>query len=88
MPKNVSVKKRERSSAKARERNGAVKRSLATARRGVYEAVDGGDRDAAAKAMQTYFSLLDKAVKKGVLQRNNAGRRKSRAAARLAKMQG
>jgi small subunit ribosomal protein S20 len=47
--------------------------------------VDSGDAEAAA-AVHDALSALDKAVKKGILHKNNASRSKSRLAAKLNRM--
>ena len=49
-------------------------------------AIAGGDPEEAAAALRNASRLLDRAVQKGILHRNNASRRKSRLAARLNKL--
>jgi small subunit ribosomal protein S20 len=49
--------------------------------------VESGDVEAASTAVHDALSILDKAVKKGILHKNNASRSKSRLAARLNQMQ-
>jgi ribosomal protein S20 len=44
------------------------------------------DQETGKKVLARYFSTLDKAVKQGVIKRNTADRRKSRAAKRIAKI--
>ena len=53
-----------------------------------FAVVDGAQLlfDTAKKVLARYFSTLDKAVKQGVIKRNTADRRKSRAAKRIAKI--
>jgi small subunit ribosomal protein S20 len=55
---------------------------------GARRAISGGDAEIAGTAVQQAISVLDKAVKKGVLHKNNASRRKSRLAALLNRTQG
>jgi small subunit ribosomal protein S20 len=55
---------------------------------GARRAIAGGDAEIAGTAVQQAISVLDKAVKKGVLHKNNASRRKSRLAALLNRTQG
>jgi small subunit ribosomal protein S20 len=49
--------------------------------------VEAGDAEAAAAAVHDAISFLDRAVKKGILHKNNASRSKSRLAARLNRME-
>lgn len=85
MPNTNSAKKRMRTSEAARELNSAAKRLIATRRRQLFEAVDAGDQDVVQRRYREYCSAVDKGAKKGVINRSAAARRKSRAAARLAR---
>ena len=69
--------KRNKTNEKARERNKAVKSELRTAVRRTRDAVAAGDKDAAAAALKTATTKLDKAVSKGVIHENQAANRKS-----------
>jgi len=82
MPNIKSAEKRVRQSAKNREKNRAVKSKISTVRRPIIEG--SLDKEAMKKAVSEYASTLDKAVKQGVIKKNTADRRKSRAAKRLA----
>ena len=82
MPNIKSAEKRIRQSEKNRAKNRAVKSKINTARKPVLEGK--GDKETMAKAIAEYSSVLDKAVKQGVIKRNTADRRKARAAKRLA----
>lgn len=84
MPNIKSAEKRVRQSEKNRARNRAAKSRIATARRPIIEGA--ADKETMKKAVSTYASTLDKAVKQGIIKKNTADRRKSRAAKRLAKM--
>ncbi len=84
MPNINSAAKRARQAERARQRNQKEKSRISSARRSVLEAAAGGDKAKAEKACREYFSFVDRAVKSGVLTRNAAARRKSRAAARVA----
>jgi small subunit ribosomal protein S20 len=55
---------------------------------GARRAVATGDAEVAGTAVRQAISVLDKAVKKGVLHKNNASRRKSRLVALLNRTQG
>lgn len=84
MPNIKSAEKRVRQSEKNQKKNRAVKSKISTVRRPIIEG--SLDKDAMKKAVSAYASTLDKAVKQGVIKKNTADRRKSRAAKRLAKM--
>jgi small subunit ribosomal protein S20 len=73
-----SAIKRHKQSEKRRLRNTAVKSTIKTAVKKVRVAADSGNKDEAADNLKTAAKLLDKAVTKGVLHRNNASRRISR----------
>jgi small subunit ribosomal protein S20 len=66
------------------ERNKAVKSELKTSIRAVRTAVDAGDTDATAAALQAASRKLDKAVSKGVIHKNQAANRKSALAKKAA----
>jgi small subunit ribosomal protein S20 len=86
MPNIKSAKKRMRTSENAHARNRAAKSRLTTFRQQVYEAAEAGDRGKAESAYRTYCSALDKAARHGAIKKNNANRRKSRAARKLAEL--
>ena len=79
--------KRIRTNEAARLRNKAVKSELKTNVRRVREAVAAGDKDAAATALQTASTKLDKAVGKGVIHANQAANRKSALAKQVASLE-
>lgn len=70
--KKIRVDKRRR------EVNVSVISELKTAARKLQAFIVDKKVDEAAKASRTLFSKLDKAVKKGILHKNKASRRKSR----------
>ena len=72
-----SQKKRNITNEKARMRNRAVKSELKTATRRVREAVAEGDGAKAFAKAQDACRLMDKAVSKGVIHKNQAANRKS-----------
>ncbi len=72
-----SQKKRIITNEKARMRNRAIKSELKTATRHVKDAVAEGDGKAAYAAACTACRLMDKAVSKGVIKKNQAANRKS-----------
>jgi len=81
-----SAKKRIRSSEKRRVDNLAVKTRVKTARRKTNEALSAGGVETATEAVNSYSSVLDKAVKRGVIKKNTAIRRKTRANEALRKL--
>lgn len=83
----MPAKKAARKSVKRYRRNQSIRRTTRTAIVGARRAVASGDSEGAEPAIRQAISLLDKAVKKGILHKNNASRRKSRLAARLNQMQ-
>ncbi len=72
-----SQKKRIKTNEKARLRNRAAKAELKTAVRRVREAVEANDAAAATEAGQKACRLLDRAVSKGIIHKNQAANRKS-----------
>lgn len=71
-----SQKKRNRTNEKARIRNKAIRSELKTVVKEVHKAVEAVNTDQAQKQMQRAARLLDKAVTKGVIHKNQAANRK------------
>ena len=78
LPNTRSAAKRARQSERRRQRNQAVKSATRTAVRRTWEALAAGDIQVAATRLRDAAAALDRAVKKGVIHRNQAARRKSR----------
>ena len=79
MPITPSGWKRMRTSAKAREKNVAVRQRIKKVERTAREsAAAGTDAEKSKEALRSYFSIMDKAVKNGVIKRQTADRKKSR----------
>lgn len=72
-----SQKKRIKTNEKAHLRNKSCKAEIKTAIRRVDEAVEAKDEQAAKTAAKYACRLLDKAVSKGVIHKNQAANRKS-----------
>ncbi len=72
-----SQKKRILTAEKARIRNRAVKSELKTAVKKVRDFALEGNKEEAQKAALVAMRLLDKAVSKGVIHKNQAANRKS-----------
>lgn len=83
MAHTISAMRQHKQSERRRLRNHAVKSALRTQMKRVLAAVDGKDAAASRAALTIAYQLLDRAVAKGVIHRNNAARHKSRLAARV-----
>ena len=81
-----AARKRDRQNKKANTRNTAVKAMLHTTHKKLFKHADAGDRAQAEKEFKAFVSGLDKAVKKGVIKKNTADRKKSRAQLKLNKI--
>lgn len=81
-----SSKKDMRRNAKRREVNQGVKSALKTYVKKVRVAAAGGDKAATTEAVKQVMSAMDKAVTRGIVHKNQAARRKSRAAKAAAKV--
>jgi len=79
-----SAEKRARQSSAQHLANHAAKSDVSAFRKRFLAAVEKGDKAVATAAFDAFSSRLDKAAKKGILKKNNASRRKARAAAKLA----
>ncbi len=87
MPNIKSAKKRMRSSESRREGNLVVKTRVKNAKRKTQAALVAGVAETAGVAVREYSSVLDKAVKRGVIKKNTASRRKARANNALRKLE-
>ena len=76
--------KRNKTNAKANERNKAVKSGLRTEIRRTREAIAAGDKATAEQALAKATKKLDKAVSKGVIHKNQAANKKSSMARKAA----
>ncbi len=84
MPNIKSAIKRVKTSEKSRQRNTANKSRMNTARRTFLTDLTAGDDASHAEAFKKFCSAVDKAAKDGVISKNAAARRKSRAHAKVA----
>ena len=85
MPNIQSAKKNLRKSAKRRERNVAALSKVKTLLKKFREEVGKGENETAKATYAQFCSAIDKAAKKGQVKKNNAVRRKGRAANLLRK---
>lgn len=83
MPNTKSAARRMRNSARKQERNKSVQSRVKTFEKKYVEALGSGDKAAATVAFRTYSSVIDKAVKGGVVHKSTSSRKKSRLALRL-----
>jgi small subunit ribosomal protein S20 len=84
MANHFSALKRARQTERRTTRNRSNTSRLRSALRDMREALAKGDKSAAEQTYRKTVSALDKAIQKGVLHENTAGRYKSRLGARLA----
>ena len=82
----MPAQKAARRAVKRNARNMSIRRTTRTAVGQARRAIAGGDAESA-DAVRKAMSLLDIAVRKGVLHQNNASRRKARLAAALNRAQ-
>lgn len=83
MPNTASAAKQARASQRRRERNQLARAQLRSIQKRFLSILSGGKKDDAKALYPKVVSTLDKAVKRGLLHRNAANRRKSRLAAQL-----
>lgn len=82
----MPARKAARRSVKRYQVNHSIRSATRTAVGGAKRAVEAGEAEAAATAVHDAISVLDRAVKKGILHKNNASRSKSRLVAKLNRM--
>ena len=78
MANTAQAKKRARQAEKSRIRNAGQRSNLRTFIKKVIAAVNSGDKEKAQAAFQTAMPIIDSAVTKGLIHKNNAARNKSR----------
>ena len=86
MPNIKSVKKDVERSRAAYEKNKANKSALKTAIKKFEAAVVSGNREQAEVAYKVAVKTVDQGVKKGILHKNNAARKKSSMTLKLNKL--
>jgi small subunit ribosomal protein S20 len=85
VPRIKSAIKRVEVTERNRQRNKSWKSAVRTVRTGVEDAIKASDTTTGAAALKAAYSVIDKAVAKGILHKNSAARKKSRLAVALAK---
>jgi small subunit ribosomal protein S20 len=86
MANHFSALKRARQTEKRTANNRSNTSRLRTELRRLRETLGSGDAKQAKDAFGSTVSMIDKAVKKGVIHKNTAARYKSRLSARVAKV--
>lgn len=86
MPTSKSAAKRVRYAERRRLRNRAIITRIKNLRNQLFSAEAKKDRRAAEEICRLYYSVLDKSVKKGVIKKQAANRRKQRAMMHLKKL--
>ena len=85
MPNIKSAVKRVKTAEKSRVRNNTTKSELKTLRKSLLAAVEENAAPKTDAAYRAFCSALDKGVKHGIIRKNTAIRKKSRAGALLRK---
>lgn len=85
MPNSKNAAKRAKTSEKSRQRNAETKSALKTLRKSLLAAIPANEAPKTDAAYRAYCSALDKGVKHGIIPKNTAIRKKSRAGALLRK---
>ena len=83
----MPAKKAARQQVKRNQRNQSVRRATRTILGQARRSVAAGDVAEAEPAVRQAISVLDRAVKKGIIHKNSASRTKSRLATRLHQLQ-
>ncbi len=86
MANTAQARKRARQAENNRIRNAGQRSHLRTFIKKVITAIESGDVEQAKAAYATAVPIIDSAVNKGLLHKNNAARNKSRLNARLRSM--
>lgn len=86
MPIIKSAKKRVKVARKASILNSKIKRAIREAQKNLRSSVSNNKKDAALEHSRSVQSSIDKAVKKGIVSKNKAARKKSQLAAELKKL--
>ncbi|HCX27547.1 MAG TPA: 30S ribosomal protein S20 [Candidatus Portnoybacteria bacterium] len=78
MPNKPSAKKAIRQSAKRNILNSARKEAIKNSVKKIKKLAQAGKKDEAKKLVAAAYQAIDKAVKRGVIKKNTANRKKSR----------
>ena len=83
MPNIEGAAKRARQAVRRNARNVAAKTGLKTQRSKLFAAADKKNQELSVTEYKAYCSMLDKLAKRGIITKNTAVRRKTRAANRV-----
>src|SRR5215831_377563 len=83
IPNHPSAQKRHRQSLKRQARNRGIKTRVRTVAKSALDAIEGNDKEAAAKSLREVMRVLHKAASKGTLSRNTASRKIARLSRRF-----
>ncbi len=83
MPNTKSAERRTRSNARKHDRNVSTKSRVKSFEKRYLDALKSGDKAVATTALRSYSSIVDKAVKSGVIHKSTASRKKSRLSVKL-----
>jgi small subunit ribosomal protein S20 len=81
-PRRPKAKKRDLQSKRAQVRNRSFKASVRTAIRSFEDTLAKGDAAETKESLSSIYSVMDRAVQRGVFTQNKAGRTKARLTAR------
>ena len=79
LKKRPTAEKRDIRNEKKRLINKAFKSKVATTQRKFQESLKGEDRDVVVSSLSSFYSMMDKGVKRGIYTKNKASRTKLRA---------
>jgi small subunit ribosomal protein S20 len=86
MANTAQARKRARQAVKQNAHNSAMRSMMRTAVKRVRQAVEAGDKVAAAEVLRNTSSILDRVADKQIIHKNKASRHKSRLAAAIKAM--
>lgn len=81
MANSAQARKRARQSVERNKHNSSLRSMLRTAIKRVRQAIEAGDKSAAADVLQKTTSIIDRVADKNIIHKNKAARHKSRLAA-------
>jgi small subunit ribosomal protein S20 len=81
MANTAQARKRARQSVERNKHNSSLRSMLRTAIKRVRQAVEAGDKAAAAAVLQKTTSVIDRVADKNIIHKNKAARHKSRLSA-------
>lgn len=86
MANSAQARKRVRQAEKSRQHNASRRSMMRTHLKKVVNAIDAGDKEAAAEAYKAAVPVIDRMANKGLIHANKAARHKSRLNAQIRAM--